>query len=218
MKANLPLGRVSTVDALVAALRERIIGGEIPPGAQLREVELSERYGVGRHSLRAAFQALTHEGLLSHEPYRGVFVPQLAAADVRDLFIVRTALETEAVRLLVTRGVAIDAAVAATEALEALTGSEPWNEVVELDLRFHRDLIGAVSSPRLDRAFAALQAELRLLLAQMQPSYERPEKVGGEHRVLLDAILGGDVERAVGAMREHLEVGTLELVAVVEPD
>src|SRR5690242_107843 len=124
MKANLPLGRVSTVDALVAALRERIISGEIPPGAQLREVELSERYGVGRHSLRAAFQALTHEGLLSHEPHRGVFVPQLAAADVRDLFIVRTALETEAVRLLVTRGVAIDAAVAATE---ALTGSEPWN-------------------------------------------------------------------------------------------
>jgi DNA-binding GntR family transcriptional regulator len=215
MTADLPLGRVSTVDALAASLRERILSGAIAPGAQLREIELSERYGVGRHSLRAAFQALAHEGLLSHEPHRGVFVPQLDAGDVRDLFLVRTALEVEAVRLLVTRGLAVDAAVAATEALEALTGGEPWNEVVELDLDFHRELIAAVGSPRLDRGFAGLQAELRLLLAQLQPSYERPEKVGGEHRVLLDAILSGDVERAVAAMREHLELGTDELVAVV---
>ena len=62
--ARAALARVSTVDALVDALRHRVLSGELAPGAAMREVELSEEYGVGRHSLRAALQALVHEGLL----------------------------------------------------------------------------------------------------------------------------------------------------------
>src|SRR3712207_540105 len=71
-----PLNRVSTVDALAGALRTQILNGELSPGAQLREVELASAFGVGRYSLRAAMQTLVHEGLLRHEPNRGVFVPQ----------------------------------------------------------------------------------------------------------------------------------------------
>ena len=61
------LERVSTVDALVAELRRQVLSGELGPGSQLKEVELSERYGVGRYSLRTAMRVLTDEGLLRHE-------------------------------------------------------------------------------------------------------------------------------------------------------
>lgn len=211
-----PLQRISTVDALVDALRSQILGGDVLPGTQFREVELSRTYAVGRHSLRAALQALVHEGLLSHEPHRGVFLPELTTEDVEDLFILRTALEVEAAHLLVARKPPIDEAVLAVEELEALTGTEPWAQVIEIDLRFHRALIGALDSPRMNRTFASLQSELRLLNAQLKASYERPDKVGAEHRLVLDAILSGRSDRAVKAVRQHLDVGLIDLVRVTD--
>jgi DNA-binding GntR family transcriptional regulator len=207
------LPRVSTVEALAAVLRRQILTGELPPGSQLREIELAQGFGVGRHSLRAALQALVHEGLLHHEPHRGVFVPQMEAADVEDLFRLRTALEVEAARTLVLRGTAVDDAVRCVEALEALSGDEPWDEVIELDLGFHRALIDAVGSRHLSQAFASLQAQLRLMNAQLRPQYERADKVGREHRAVLDAILSGDVATAERALRAHLEHGVQEIVS-----
>ena len=72
------LARVSTVDALAAALRTRILDGELAPGERLRELELAEAYGVARHSLRAALRALAAEGLVTIEPNRGARVARLA--------------------------------------------------------------------------------------------------------------------------------------------
>ena len=163
-----PLNRISTVDALADALRTQILNGELSPGTQLREVELASAFGVGRYSLRAGMQTLVHEGLLRHEPNRGVFVPEMSMADVEDLFLLRIALETEAARRVVEQRASLAGMEAAL--LELETNAEgPWDQLVDVDLRFHRELIDAVGSRRMSRAFAALQSELRLLLAQMKP-------------------------------------------------
>lgn len=206
------IGRVSTVEALEAALRKLILGGEFAPGTQLREVELAGSFGVGRHSLRAALQLLVQQGLLSHEPNRGVFVPQLDQADVRDLFILRTAVESEAARHLAVEGSSLDAAIEVVTEMEAFTGQEPWNEIVEVDLRFHRALIGAVGSGRMNRAFASLQSEMGLLLRQLSPQYDKPTTVGARHRAVTDAIQSGDPDRAVAVIRAHIDVGVQDLL------
>jgi len=210
------LQRVSTVDALAEALRHEVLSGAIAPGSQLREVELATTYRVGRYSLRAALQRLAHEGVVRHEPNRGVFVPELSSDDVVDLFLLREALETEAVRLLVHRGTDVDAAGAALAEMEALEGDEDWDHVTEIDLRFHRSLIDALGSARMSRVFGAMQAELRLLLAQLQPHYDRPDKVGAEHRLVFDAITGGDPAAAERRMREHLEQGVEDILGARE--
>lgn len=206
-----PIRRVSTVDALVDALRSRILSGQLGPGTQMREVELAAELHVGRHSLRAALQSLVFEGLLRHEPNRGVFVPEMSGGDVEDLFLLRIAVETEAARLLVSRRTTLDGMADALLELEDLEGTEPWDQVVEIDLRFHSALIDAVGSVRMSRTFASLQAELRLLLAQLKPHYERPEAIGAEHRQVYDAIASGRGQSAVKAVREHLEVGVQDI-------
>ena len=98
-----PLRRQSVVDELAAALRTAILDGTIAPGAPLREVELSERYGVARHTLRAALQRLAADGLVVVEPHRGARVATLDRAELVGLFDVRTALEVEAARLALER-------------------------------------------------------------------------------------------------------------------
>ena len=59
---------VSTLDALVSSLRQRLLVGELAAGTPLGEVELASDYGVARPTARAALQALVAEGLLRREP------------------------------------------------------------------------------------------------------------------------------------------------------
>src|SRR6478736_8060318 len=104
MAEHLPLSRISTVDALTASLRSRILAGDLRPGAHLSEVELATAYGVGRHSLRAAFRELARGGLLVHEPNRGVRVPVPTPGESEDLYLHRAALELGALQVALADG------------------------------------------------------------------------------------------------------------------
>jgi GntR family transcriptional regulator len=56
-------------------LREQIEGGELEPGQQLRtEIELRERYGASRNTIRDAIKLLTARGLVETRPGQGTFV------------------------------------------------------------------------------------------------------------------------------------------------
>ena len=56
------LARLSAVDALAEALRNRILEGDLPPGTPLREEALAGEYDVARHTLRSALRALRARG------------------------------------------------------------------------------------------------------------------------------------------------------------
>ena len=58
-------------------LRERIESGELQPGQQLQtELELRERYGASRNSVRDAIKWLITRGLVQTRPGQGTFVVQ----------------------------------------------------------------------------------------------------------------------------------------------
>lgn len=210
-----PLTRVSTVGALVATVRREVLSGERRPGAQLREVELSERYGVGRQSVRSALQELVHAGLLRHEPNRGVFVPTFTPADVADIHLLRAAIETEAVAALIASGGPVDPVVAALERLERLQDDAGWDEAVDADLALHRAIVAGAGSSRVLRAYDGLLGEQRLLLAQVADLYPRRPVLGAIHRRIVEAIAAGDGAAARDALRAHLEASRDEIGDVV---
>ena len=201
---NVQLNTVSTVDAAASVLRELILDGELKPGARLREAQFAERLGIARHSFRAATQILISEGMLRREPHRGVQVTVLTADDIVDTFRLRTALETEAVRLVIAAKRVPEGARQAAEDLSAVPDGAPWREVVEPDMRFHRAVIEAAESARISRAYAGVQAEILLCMVQLRPHYERPSQVAAEHTGLLAAIVDADPVRADMLFRRHL--------------
>ena len=87
-----PLRRDSTPERIATQLRSGIVSGRLPPGQALREVEIARQLGVSRGPVREAFQRLIQEGLLEAHPARGVFVPQLTADDIADLYLARSAV------------------------------------------------------------------------------------------------------------------------------
>lgn len=210
--ASQPLRAVSAQEALVESLRDRILRGEFVPGAPLSDVELANAYGVARPTLRAAVQDLVHEGLMRREPRRRACVPRLTAEDIRDLFYVRVPLELRAVEAVAGRVSVLGAATEAVEDFERLGPESSWRDVVDVDMRFHTALIAATGSARLLRAYASLQAEIRLARAQFR--VETATMLADEHRRLLTAIVEGPSSAALQAMREHLERAETDLVAL----
>lgn len=197
---------LSTTDALADALRERILSGEIGATKVLPEEELAAAFGVARPTVRAAIQVLVFEGLLRRERNRSAYVPRLTADEIRDLFVVRKAIETYAVATLAERGERPAAAERALERHEAAGPETPWTEVVEAATGFHRGLIEAVDSVRLSRLHRSLEAEIRFCHVQLRDLHGGlPPERSTEHRAIFEAVVVRDGALAVALLREHLD-------------
>jgi len=204
--------RSTTVDALAATLRREILDGELPAGAHLVELELCERLGVARHSLRAALRALAGEGLVRIEPHRGARVARLDAADVTALYELRAALECEAARLALERHAGrLPAPVhAALAELERACAAHPpvWSAINAAHSRLHMAIVAAAESPRIAAAHAASDGELRLFMLQLEPLWT-VERMASDHAALVAALERGEI----AVLREHLRESAAAVVA-----
>jgi len=186
-----PLQRMSTVDALADALRREILDGGLPAGSWLRERELTESFGVARHSLRAALRALAAEGLVKIEPNRGAHVAELTPDDVRWLYELRAALEIEAAHLALERNdgrlpLPVHAALAQLQ--EACAGDDPpWSTINEAHAALHTAIVRAARSPRIAAAHAALSGEMRLFLLALKPHIP-PQQLADDHAALVAGL------------------------------
>ncbi len=206
---------VSVVDALATELRDRLLQGDLEPGTPVTELSLVERYGVSRPSAKAAIEQVVGEGLLVRTAHRSARVPELGAADARDIYRARIALELAPVRGLAGQRQVPAEAREANEAIRAL-GESDRLAVVTPDMRFHMSLVEAYGSPRLIRAYEALAAEVRLCMVQVQGrSLLTTAGIAAEHEQLLQAIERGDGDEAERILTEHLHGAADRLAAAL---
>jgi DNA-binding GntR family transcriptional regulator len=206
------LQTVSAVDALTAALRERILDGDLPGGARLREQELTDSYRVARHTVRAALRALAAEGLVRIEPNRGASVMDLGPEDIRGLYELRVALEVEAARLALDRhdGRLPSSVHAGVRRLSAVCAQKrpSWAAMIDAHDPIHRAIVEAAGSPRIARAHGALATETRLFLVGLKPTWT-PEKMAADHEALVRDLQS----RGPEALRAHLTESAAALLA-----
>jgi DNA-binding GntR family transcriptional regulator len=208
---------LSAVEKLERQLTARIIDGGLAPGTHLREVELSDEYQVGRHTLRAAFDALVRRGLLQRERNCGVFVRSFSAADLAEVYELRAAVEVQAVRALATRGYVPPGAAAALADAKLLDPHAPKRKFVDADLAFHSALVHGAGNTRLSRIHDELAGELLLLLARLVNRYAGAEQLSHQHADLIAIIEAGDPDAADRAIRTHLDGAARWLVEQLEP-
>lgn len=199
--------RRATASLIADVVRKRVIDGSFPPGAQLGEVQLAEQLGVSRGPVREALQRLIQEGLLEGRPHRGVFVARLGGEDVLDVYRARRAVERAAAELLLERNdsAALEELSNLVGRMEAAAERGRWSSVVDLDRRFHETLVSAAGSPRLTRMFRTLLAETAMCMAALESAYPVRRDIAGEHRLLLEALTAGDLDRVLACIEEHLD-------------
>jgi DNA-binding GntR family transcriptional regulator len=204
----------TTPERIAQALRESVMRGGIAPGTPLREPGLMRSLGVSRNTVREALRLLASEGLVRHDPFRGVSVAKLSEEDVRDIYRARLSLELAGVD--VAEGISRDqvtALRAAARAFEEAVRAASWLEALNQDLRLHSGIVAAVGSRRLTDAHLAVLREVRLGYFTyggsrnfMYRGYEE-ESIPldlEEHRGIVELIASGELERCKTMLRRHV--------------
>jgi GntR family transcriptional regulator, gluconate operon transcriptional repressor len=187
------------------AIRELIVSGQLAAGDRIVEARVAERLGISRGPVRDALRLLSQEGLVRDEPRRGTFVVQLTAHDVRDIYELRIALETTAVRLIIQqdRPEPLAQIRGVIEDMRAVARNAPL--AARQDLRFHGTVCAVSGNSRLYDVFVRHATELLILLRLDEEELSHaPDSIVGEHEELLEA-LGKSVTEAEAAFRAHLE-------------
>lgn len=193
-------------ESLIAA----ILDGQVRPGQRLGEAALAEAMGVSRSTLREAIGSLCDDGLIVSMPRRGSFVREMTAADVREIYSLRAALESLGGQILTQQP--LDAAV--EQQLEEIitqmgvaSSTEQWTRLSELDVTFHRTLLHATSHGRLTEAWSKLNLQIMLLSRQVirfDSKRAQTQKSADRHQLLLDAVRSGSSPAAREAIEQHI--------------
>ena len=164
---------------------------------------------MNRSALREALVRLEAEGLVQRGPKSGSFVPHLTLDQIREVVIVRFALESTAIELICEEGrntpESLKRMQDACNVFERLIDENYHLSVAEADWRFHESLVEAAGNKRLAMTYRhapilLMQAHVRCGRAWAQ----RARKTGEEHSAILKAILAGDVSKAKKFLRSHL--------------
>jgi DNA-binding GntR family transcriptional regulator len=147
---------------LAEAIRDRLIAGELKPGQRLSEAALAASLEVSRNSLREAFRLLTKDGLLRHEPNRGVFVSTPSMASIIDIYRVRRMIECRALEQAYPKHPAATRMRLAVERAIECRREKDWVGVGSANMAFHAAIVDLADSPRLNAFYAQTAAELRL--------------------------------------------------------
>ncbi len=194
-----------------ATIRERIAAaiaeGEFPPGTQLVESMLAQRFGVSRSPVRGALRALEGDGLVVHYPHRGDFVAELRPSDIEEIFYLREALEIAAVRLAYMR-IPDDELRCVEDTLDSLSEDEsPREDFLAADDAVH-DLIARNSgNRRLRDALQQLSAQIQVTRRTSMSREGRPASNLAEHREIVTALRLADLPLIEARVRVHLKAG-----------
>ena len=203
-------------------LREAILTGTLPPGSRLRAEPLAERLRTSRTPVREALILLAREGLVDIEPRRGAVVRPFDAADLLDLYDVRALIEPYAARRAATRIEApalgrlrelsdlADARGAADDA--AVDDQMAFNE------EFHRIIVAAAQSPRLEAAMRAVAGIPRAFRAAFWHDDAQREQSLFCYRQIVRALEGRQPRLAEAAMRMHITGAVEFLTEVIDDD
>lgn len=209
------------VDYIAATLQTRVLRGEIPSGARLRQETLAAEFGVSRTPVREALRTLQASGIVELAPHRGAVVRGPTARDVREAYEVRAELEGYAAELAADRiqeqqlrllheaealfRHSIDSLLEGRRSGTARTRVEieDWTRANDL---FHQAVLDAAGNARLAATLADLHVSIPRDLTSivLSESSRLLQENVEEHSTILTAIEGHDPAEARRRMCAHV--------------
>ena len=184
-------------------LADRIIRGELAPGARLRQDHIAEEFGTSHVPVREAFRRLEAQGLAISEPRRGVRVAAFDLKEVREVAEMRAALEVLALKHSANHltPAILDAAEEATRKGDMAADVHAWEEA---NRRFHWLILAPCGMARLLAAIDDLHAaSARFLFSAWQSGWEK--RTDHDHRAILLALRQGRAEEAAAILQTHVQ-------------
>jgi DNA-binding GntR family transcriptional regulator len=206
MNHELPnITRLSIADQVHDYLREAILSGRIAMGTRLVESQVARDLKTSRAPVREAVRRLTEENLLEIRTHFGPSVVTLTLDKIRQLYEVRLAIESLAIRELCrSDGHDLVPLEALVGEMRAASAAGAVAALVDAELRFHQTLCRLAGNPYVGRIAELIDGQVRLALTLDNASYANLADVAEEHVPLLDAIRRGCPDAATHALSHHI--------------
>lgn len=214
-------GPVSLANEAYVAIREEILRGQLRPGTPLSRRRLAQELGMSVLPVTDALRRLEADGLVETRARAGTRVRVPTEADIRALYELREALESQSARLFAQR-----ATLAERRALRRLAR--------EVDARFNR-LAATGGDPAFRFAVHDRHVRLHMTIAEHARSQLLTQMIERNHVLILNwlfdvgarrtplpadfharlaaALTSGDPDAADAAMRAHVRYGLVEITA-----
>jgi DNA-binding GntR family transcriptional regulator len=193
-------------EQVASLIRREIITGNLFPGQQIVEREISEHLETSTTPVKEAIRILVAEGLLSSLPRRGTFVSDFARQNLEQITIMRSALEGVAAHIATMHFSPIDIAELENFLREAHGYLHDGNleEAVIINTKFHRKIREACNNHFLIRIIENLDAYEQEFRYKALKDLEERKKGFLEHQEILEAIKQVDCEAVENLMKAHV--------------
>ncbi len=190
------------VQRIVETLSGEIVSGVLLPGESLAQEHLAARFGISRMPIREAIKQLQSLGFVTVEPTRRAHVAPVSLADFLEIYDMRIAVETLAIKSAIPQltNAQIDAAAAIQTEIER-TQPEKFGP---LNSDFHMTLYAPSARPRLLELIQNLcrAADRYTFMCSVGQAFH--DKSSREHHELLAACTKRDIDTAVACLTKHI--------------
>lgn len=216
------LHTLTPAQQIAKQLGHRILKGEYGPGARIGEQEVADLFAVSRGPVRDALRLLEKQGFVDISPRRGTFVVEFVLDDVVDIFNVRGALLSLAVRYLACNPdksalAEIDQRVSEVRQL-ALAADPSLTEFIKSVGRVAVGMVQVCGSRQLLQTYRNLPHDAVWQMLWVNgplldyDSRERRITSLHEHERMLAAIRAGDAATGEAAMRKIMSDSCREVI------
>jgi DNA-binding GntR family transcriptional regulator len=187
-------------------LLQRIVSGELEPGARLVETRIAQELGTSQAPVREALRDLELLRLVESEPFRGSRVRVFDEEEMVEVYPVRAVLEELAARLATVQLAGdVSRLEVEFEAMKEAVRRNDTNQLVVHDIAFHRLIVEAAGNSVLEQCWKSLGVESRITIS-LYGTYMEPSLAAERHVKLIDAIRDQNAAAAGREARKHVEV------------
>lgn len=197
----------------LGALRRAMVAGELRPGDRIRQEEIADRLGLSIAPVREALAVLEQEGQVRYAPRRGYSVAELDLDDLREIYELRSLLESRAARraLPLLDAEALQRLEAAAGDCDAAAAAGDVAAELEANRRFHFTLLEVPGQPHTLRLIRLLWESTETYRAMYYNAPEGRREASRAHGRILAAVAAGDAGALVEELDAH-RASALELL------
>ena len=197
---------VSLADQVFEHLETDILSGKYQRGDLLTENRLCEILGVSRTPIREALRRLQQEHLIV-EIGKGSLVLGITEEDLRDIYIIREAIEAKAARMATDSASEedINELKSALELQEFYLTKQNSEQMRIMDNRFHEILYKISGSHVFYNTLLPLHKKVQKYRKVSLQSQSRANESVAEHREILNAIINRDADAAERLTATHVK-------------
>lgn len=207
--------RLFLKDKAYEMIKKLLMNGKLSPGKFISEGELCEQLEMSRTPIRSALQRLEHDGFVRIHPKQGIYIRDISVKQVNEVYEIRIALETFALRKLshsIEKWQLEELYDILNQQYEYIK-NEDSHSALEYDMMFHLKIMEFNKNEQMFEMFKSIRDKLEFFGKEvLKKKLDRLKQTYDEHVLVVEALEKNNTEEAVRHMEEHLQYGRKTLL------